>query len=381
MKRVLTITLYLLVSAGVLFAQSRLDAAAPKDARTMAMGGAFVAMSDGYQSFYGNPAAFAQKEKELTLFSVTPWMYVRPTTDNIDMVTELTTAMSSGGNETEMIGPFNDLIVDNGFGLGGSAGLGWIGRGLGLGLIGSGEMYVGGKNLLGAAGTVDSQVAGIVGIGVPLRIGKLAILLGGDVRPYLRMNGTIVGSDLLGIMSGGDLMVLPVNVGFGLAVDLGARIDIGSLLSLGLAIRDISTKQTFAQSTIGEVLKSDGLPVGTQVEYPVYPNVTVGASFSPLPVSIRPIMDLTLIAEIQDPVKVFQEKSSAWNLFHVGAEAEMLGGLLALRAGLNKGWISLGAGLDLFVMEFNVAVFTEELGPRPGDRPRTGISAEMAIRF
>ena len=176
-------------------------------------------------------------------------------------------------------------------------------------------------------------------------------------------------------------MALPVDVGFGLAVDLGARIDLGRVFSVGVAVRDISTKQKFAQSTVSEVLAGGDLPTGTQVEYPVYPNVTVGASFSPIPESLKPIIDVTLIAEIQDPVKVIQDKSSAWNLFHIGAETELLGGFLALRAGLNKGWISMGVGLDLLALELNLAVFTEELGPRPGDNPRTGISMEVAIRF
>ncbi len=382
MKRILTITLCLLASGGAVFAQSRLDAVAPKDARTMAMGGAFVAMSEGYQSFYGNPATFAQKEKELTLLSMTPWVYVRPTTDNISTFTSLAESMSSGGDAAAIAGPLEDLIVDNGFGMGMSVGTGWIGKGLGLGLIGSGEMYVSGNNLLGATGTVDGQIAGVVGIGVPLRLGKLTINVGGDVRPYLRMTGDIVGSDLLDIMDGtSDLMSLPVDVGFGLAVDLGARMDLGRMFSVGVAVRDISTRQTYTKSTIGDVLDGGDLPVGTQVEYPVYPNVTIGASVSPMPESMKAIVDVTVIAEIQDPVKVIQEKSSVWNLFHVGAEAEMLGGLFALRAGLNKGWISMGLGMDLLAFEFNVAVFTEELGPRPGDDPRTGISAEVAIRF
>ncbi|PKL23965.1 MAG: hypothetical protein CVV47_11910 [Spirochaetae bacterium HGW-Spirochaetae-3] len=381
MKRILTITLCLLASGGALFAQSRLDAVAPKDARTMAMGGAFVAMSEGYQSFYGNPATFAQKEKELTLLSMTPWAYVSPTTENIARFSEIASAMSSG-DSTAMIDPLNDLIVDNGFGMGMSVGTGWIGKGLGLGLIGSGEVYVSGNNLLGATGTIDGQIAGVVGIGVPLHLGKLTINVGGDVRPYLRMTGDIDGSDLLGMMDGtSDLMATDVNVGFGLAVDLGARVDLGKMFSVGVAVRDISTRQTYTESTIGDVLTSGDLPTGNQVEYPVYPNVTIGASVSPIPESLKPVIDVTVIAEIQDPVKVIQDNLSVWNLFHVGAEAEMLGGLFALRAGLNKGWISMGAGLDLLAFEFNVAVFTEELGPRPGDDPRTGISAEVAIRF
>lgn len=383
MKRTITILLILLLAGGVVFAQ-RLDAAAPKDARSMAMGGAFVAMSEGYQSLYGNPAAFADKKAELTLISVNPWVYVKPTTDNITAFQEVASSMD---DPTAIIGPLTGLIKDNGIGAGLSAGLGWVGKGLGLGLLGGGEAYISGETLLGSAGTLDAQIAAVVGIGVPLKIGPFLFQVGGDIRPYLRMTGEIVGTDLLGSITGGtefDAMALPVDVGFGLAVDLGAKLEVGKFVTVGLAIRDISTKQNYATAPLGDVLtalEAGGLPEGTPATYTLSPNITIGASVTPIPVFLRKLVDVTVTAEIQDPLKVINDKSSMWNLFHVGAEADLLGGLLAVRTGVNKGYISLGAGLDLLIMEVNVAVFTEELGRRPGDQGRTGVSAEVAIRF
>jgi hypothetical protein len=258
---------------------------------------------------------------------------------------------------------------------------------LGLGLIGGGEVYLSGDTLFGASGTVDGQVAGVIGIGVPLQIGPFRLQVGGDIRPYLRMTGDVAATELLGSVTGGsdfDAMGLGVDVGFGLAVDLGAKIELGKLVSVGLAIRDISTSQNYSKSTVGEVLdalSAGDLPSGDPSVYSVSPNITLGASVTPIPTFLRKLVDVTVIAEIQDPIKVIADKSSIWNLFHIGAEADMLGGLFAARLGLNKGWICMGVGVDLLIMEVNVAVFTEELGPRPGDDPRTGISAEVAIRF
>ncbi len=393
MKRTVLVSALFLLAAGSLFAQARLDAAAPKDARTMAMGGAFVAMSQGYQSLYGNPATYADRTPELTLLSVTPWVYVRPTTDTMALFQNMAASVSSGSsNPADVIDPLSDLITDNGFGGGMSVGLGWVGKGLGLGIIGSGEAYVRGDTLLGATGRLDGQIAAIVGVGAPLQLGPFRVQVGGDVRPYLRATGPIVGTDLLGLMTGTqtdgttpfDAMSIPVDLGFGLAVDLGARMDFGTLASVGLAVRDISTRQNFSQTTLGDVLDSLGggaLPAGTTTEYPLYPNVTLGASLSPIPVRLRNLVDVTLIAEIQDPVNVYLDHGSIWNVFHAGVETNLLGGLFALRGGVNKGWLSLGAGFHLLLMQVNVAVFTEELGPRPGDQPRTGVSMEAAIRF
>jgi len=312
---------------------------------------------------------------------MTPWLYLSPTTENIDAVSGL---VSGEGDEQDMFNTLTGLVTKNGFGAGASLGLGWVGKGLGLGLVGGADAYLSGKTLLGATGSVDGQMNAVIGIGVPLNLGPFRLQVGGDVRPYLRMTGDIVGTQLIGMMAGGDdfdPLTLEVDVGFGLAVDLGATLELGKLVSVGLAIRDLSTKQTYARSTIGEVLESEGLPSGTEATYAVMPNITVGAAVTPIPAFLRPLIDVTVIAELQDPIKVIRDNSSMWNLFHLGAEAETLGGLIAVRAGLNKGWLSFGAGLDLLIMEVNVALFTEELGPYPGDRGRTGVSAEVAIRF
>ena len=51
---------------------------------------------------------------------------------------------------------------------------------------------------------------------------------------------------------------------------------------------------------------------------------------------------------------------------------------LALRAGFNKGLLSLGLGLDLSLIEFDVAIFSEHPSD---DKMRTGIAFQAAIRI
>lgn len=383
MKRIAFILFSVMLVASAV-AQDRLTAVAPRDPRTMAMGGAFVAMSSGYQSLFGNPASFADAEAELTLLSLNPWVYVSPTTGNIETLSAALDDPSTG-----LVENLSDLITTNGIGAGMSGGLGWVGKGLGLGLIGSVDTYVWGRNALGATGTLDGQIAGVIGVGFPVRLFGMDLSVGGNLRPYLRMTGPISSTQLGSLLSGGDpadaITNVPVDVGFGLAVDLGARLDLGRFLSVGLAIRDISTSQNLTSSTFGEVLDSlangDLPPADTTESYSVLPNITLGASMRPLPERISGIVDLLLVLEIQDPVGVIVDKLTVWQLLHAGAEAKFLSGLFALRTGLNEGYISLGAGIDLLIFEANIAVFTEEMGLRPGDRPRTGVSADFSIRL
>jgi hypothetical protein len=67
-------------------------------------------------------------------------------------------------------------------------------------------------------------------------------------------------------------------------------------------------------------------------------------------------------------------------MVHLGAELKILS-VLSAWAGLNQGYFTFGAGLDLFVVEINASVFTRELGSYLGDRRSSGATLEVAIRF
>lgn len=380
MRYTAIILLALTLVVGSAFGQDRLDAASPKDPRTMAMGGAFVAMSEGYQSFFGNPADYAG-EREFTLASANPWVYISPTTDNISALTE---AVANGDVSVDSL---SNLITTNGLGAGLNFGTGITGGGLGLGLVGGFDAYVQGKTAIGATGTLDGQLAVIVGIGLPVPLFGLDMSVGGNLRPFLRLTGPIEATELLGLLGSDSkepLLNMGVDVGFGLAADLGVKVRFGRLLSVGLAIRDISTEQIFAESTLGDTLDSLGtgkLPAGVEVAYSVLPNIALGLSLRPLPAGLSGLIDVLLVAELQDPLSVAADDKSFMHMVHLGTEVDLLNGFVTLRGGLNKGYISLGAGLDLAIMEFNISVFTEELGLFLGDKPRTGVSAEFAFRF
>ena len=120
---------------------------------------------------------------------------------------------------------------------------------------------------------------------------------------------------------------------------------------------------------------------GTQAGcFTLTPNVVVGARFHPDLGAFSRILDPRLLIEIQDPAAVIRDRASFFNLVHAGIEVEVLG-FLALRAGVNKGWLSAGLGLDLFFLEIDAAVFTEELGWRPGQNGRGGVAIQAAIRL
>ncbi|GAB6276304.1 MAG: hypothetical protein SAMD01599839_08440 [Rectinema sp.] len=91
----------------------------------------------------------------------------------------------------------------------------------------------------------------------------------------------------------------------------------------------------------------------------------------------------SLYAEVDDPISLFSSTdimTDVFNSLHAGAQLRLLR-FISVRGGLNKGWYSVGAGLDLSFVEIDAAIFTEELGLSPGDKGRSGLSVQAAIRF
>ncbi len=78
MKRKAIIVILLILATAMASAQTALEfiEVTPKDARTMGMGGAFHVFSQGYSSFFGNPAGFAGANSSLTLTDLSVWAYL-----------------------------------------------------------------------------------------------------------------------------------------------------------------------------------------------------------------------------------------------------------------------------------------------------------------
>lgn len=66
---------------------------------------------------------------------------------------------------------------------------------------------------------------------------------------------------------------------------------------------------------------------------------------------------------------------------HLGAELSLP--LIDLRAGLNQGYMTYGMGFDLWVLRFEMAQYTEELGAYPGQKPdprlQMGIMLDLSV--
>jgi hypothetical protein len=379
----------LLLSAAGLAAQQEYPSLAPKDAVSMALGGVFTAIPTAEFSFFGNPAAFAASAATLTLLSADTWAYLKPTGPNI---ASLAADMTSRNPLSALAG---FMPGNGGVGGGASVGIGYAGKGLGLGLFATSDNYAAGVSVPGAVLTSDTEIDVVLGLGMPMKLLGSTLSIGGDLRPFYRAlavdsladasNSLTSSSGAGGIQTTVSGSPDAVDAGFGLAMDLGAALQLGSV-GIGVSIRDISPTfpvWTGSFKQFADSLETGALPTasGSANTAVLVPNVGAGMSWTPH--FIPGVVDPAVYLEIQDVVRVVQNWDgigSALDLLHAGIEVKVLN-FITLRGGIDRGWLSAGAGVRLLFLDLNAAVFTEELGALPGDSPRSGLALQAAIRF
>lgn len=346
--------------SGLLFAQT-IDGITPKDAKTMAMGGASKVFADRYQALFGNPAALASTRGSLSIADVSTWLYIKPTLSKIEDVQTLINTNDDLERAT-IINRFQ--AENNGLGGGASVGLGWAGKGFGLGLNVVADTYTEGLKL-----KLMTQVNGVIGFAIPIRLGPVTIKAGLDGRVLFRTDS----DGLWDIMSiGGSSNVLN---GTGFAADAGAIIELGPLM-LGASVRDLGFEFDMGKGTVDQMTAFD-LPLPNPTAYSLNPQVYAGLGFK---FGLGKLIGTSIFAEVSDALAVIEDTNEVWSNLHAGAELKLLN-FIALRAGLNQGYISIGAGLDVLFLHLDAAIFTEEVGLYVGHRPRSGIAIQAAIRF
>lgn len=141
-------------------------------------------------------------------------------------------------------------------------------------------------------------------------------------------------------------------VGHGFGVDLGMmyQLPTATPISLGLTITDVGDSKLNASDSGHKV--SDPLPQTVNFGS----SVTTGTGQS----TLQFLFDIRDIASKVD--------SNIYKKLHTGAEISFKN-IMGFSAGLNQGYPSLGAFLDLYVGRLDVGVYGEEVGDTIGSRP------------
>jgi len=358
----------------------------PKDARTMGMGGAFHVFSQGYSSFFGNPAGFAGANSSLTLTDLSVWAYLAPTTQNVERVKSI---IDGSATDSDILGYAGDWIINNnGFGAGLSLGGGWVGKkGIAIGVTLVSDEVAAGNSLLGSKLVIATQLNGILGYAYPFNIGPVTLKIGLDGRAFYRVQSdpvtglpfsTILNDVLNDTFS---LSTITLLGGYGFAADVGLVAGIGPVM-LGLSARDFGLEFKVGKFNFQNIIDDNisAFPLLGTTAVKLNPSYAAGLGVRLFENSK---FEPSLYTELENPQNIFSSSdmvASALNSLHAGAQVRLLR-FITVRGGLNKGWYSLGAGIDLSFLELDAAIFTEELGLYPGDKGRSGLSVQVGIRF
>lgn len=406
-RRLLTLLLLCFFGAGVVVAADPIKEKPfiPFSPEVLGQGGSFAAVAEGYNSFFTNPAGYALTDGEATFPSFTTWFHAKPNSilpmlaaidgDNDD---------ESGSTDEKVVNLLQEQLTTNGFGIGSALGFGYIGNRIALGLSYGIDSYFYGRSFpLGLTGESTTELTFIAGYGRTFQAGPVQIAAGADLRPLLRVHSFInsdttaaIITDFTGVDTGteGGSVLENINAlnGWGVGIDAGVIAKYRDF-SFGIQGRDLfGTRLRYSLNSADEVVDAlgrGGLPANSQEsidagDYIIPMELSFGAAYQPDLGALSSIVSPELHAQVTDPFKLTdQDRDKArsfWTRLHLGTEITLLN-FFDLRAGLNQGYVTLGAGMDLLFLEAHFSVFSRELGRYPGDRPTSGAALEVALRM
>jgi len=370
MKKIFLILLIIVISAGTSFALDD-PIFAPVLPEIIGQGGAFTAKAHGYGALVTNPAGFSMKGGSLTILSLNLGPHLIP---DDTVVTGIEDFMD--GNYEDGIVAMSDIITTNGIGADLNAGIGLVGKGLGLGLIIDGDTYGRGQTALGSSFDGALTITAIAGVSFKFGTDDFGLNLGGDLRLMHRIKMEDVAVvDLIA-----DDPSFDVYTGNALALDLGAIFQMHSL-AFGVSVRDVGGTQFMYEFQNVDSDDFDPMASGDIEDYKIPMQVTAGVTYHPGFGLFKFLLDPVFSFDYQHVFYSEEEnETSFWTGIHAGTEVRVLR-FIKLRAGINQGYLTAGLGAKLLFMDVNASYYTREMGRYAGSQPNSGFTVEAALRF
>lgn len=330
--------------------------------RPLGMGGAFTAVADDENAMFYNPAGLNSIEGFGRFELLNPM--VEMSTNTMEFAGDLQD-VADADTDAEQAALASDLLDR------------WLGdhvharvsvfpnvtfHNFGIGVLGQGVFDAevhnpAGSNTLRVRGGYDvaGLVSGAMGFspaGTTLRVGATGKFVRRELLDQSYTTNDLVQQD--GIDLDRDMVD---GSGFGL--------DIGVILGLPLPLRPAVgvTVQNIGDVDLGD---AGGLPQ----------QINMGIALQP-PV---PFGQLTLALDLVDVTTEVGTDSDLAKRLHTGAELK-LPAVFSLRAGLNQGYISAGATVDLRVLKLAYAYTIEEVGAFAGQTPDRRHVAQLSLGF
>jgi hypothetical protein len=346
-------------------------------ARSSAIGGNHSALADDFYSLFTNPAAFVGVEQEYSLAEITLRTY-GPIFEIMDIV--MNSDSESPLENLDLSGIIGAGGFAAGFDIGGPLALGWVGKGLGLGLF----------NRI----KTDAVVNGLTLH--PAISGEILILGGYSFRLLNRSNHMLdAGFIGKGFFRGGmnlDGSIFDVETLFdnpldrefkthlGLGLDLGFKYTFAENLSAALVCFDAYSPaliSSFSSFNAFRDQEDPGRAYGI-----VSPRLDFGLKYRiRSPFLDRYISNFSVMADYRNFLDLTSliPRNPVLNM-GLGVELLILN-VLSLRLGVADALPAAGFGLDLTFMKLDCAIYGKELGLDPGIQPVYAIDFGLLFRY
>lgn len=424
MKKYFVILLVMIIGASVLMAEAEPGVTYPGSSdnpfsatsvRELGMGGSGIAAASRIDSFFKNPAALAEKRFGMTIPSLSVTLYnLKALLSNPDDVKIITDAIKNKFNipNSDLIKLAQDMIENLGSGknelLTTDVNLGFAFGNFGLGVQVQEKIH---SLADGAANIANINLIPEINVGASLSLGFRVIdteVLNLDIGAtgqfvYKAYSKAINGSAAISLLQSTQmaedlkntlLWGTPVMAGWAVPVHVGVTLGFfNNSLRVSAVASDINSiyymKSYTSAGDVSNGLKAglltapDGHVANDSTEFKIKNamGLTLGMAWVPE----IPVLNPVLSADIVDMMNLMTGKEKfEWKnlILHLNAGAEInLLKFISLRAGVNRGYVGLGAGLVLPGVGIEASYAWQEFGLEIGDKPVDSFTVRVHLGY
>lgn len=245
-----------------------------------------------------------------------------------------------------------------------------------------------------ASDTLIAEVNATAVLGYGYRISiapnRFSLDLGVSVRPtYKAFSSQVGANEALALVDEEDplatvLETTKLAAGWAVPFDIGLQLNMPFGLRTSLVVRNLNgtyTMQNYPEAGLwvnemAEMVGADPVYTDadttnntiTSFEHVVPWSLDIGFGWKPLLGSLNKMVSPALAVDVVDLLSLAEDTEHFWNYLRAGLEVKLVS-MVDLRAGLNNGYLSLGAGLDVLVIHVDASYYWREFGTEIGDKP------------
>ncbi len=383
----------------------------PISTRSMGMGGSGIAVAGRSDSFFMNPAALASRRFQLSLPSLGVTVYNPQAILKSGLIDDLQAARADQNKYMDAAQKYLGIISGKGFNevLTTDLAMSLTAGGFGLGIQAQEKVHSYSPDGKTTSTQLLAEVNAAATLGFGFRINivrdKFSIDLGVAARfDYRAYNSAISADNVITTFLGSGnttaakdklLKETPLMAGWAIPVDVGISFNMPVGFTVSVVARNINgtfhmnaypgisnwTNELFKKPFTSDGQVGTGDKVAFEVKTPWSLDAGIGwaPTFGNVGNFIRPTIAMDVVDIIGLAKGDFNTEKLLTHL-NMGAELRLLS-ILDVRAGLNQGYISIGAGVDLWALRIEAAYYRQEFGVQLGDKPVDALTIRANIGY